>query len=221
MSQTTRLSTADRRELDHGIDPLPQQRRPCGHAGMPGQDLLLHGMMNPIAVDLVGLHIEATSGAPLVLLREHDAPHRVLPIFIGESEAASIAVALSGQSPPRPLTHDLMVTLVNTFDARVEAVEVTDVVDGSFTASLVLSGPAGGQRLDTRPSDAIALAVRLGAPLYVNDEVLEQAGAVIGDLTDDETSAPIDAESLDETIAEFRSFIDTVDPDDFGSHHGD
>jgi bifunctional DNase/RNase len=177
--------------------------------------------MNPIAVDLVGLHIEASSGTPLVLLREHDAPHRVLPIFIGESEAASIAVALSGQSPPRPLTHDLMVTLVNTFEVRVESVEVTDLVDGSFTASLVLSGPAGGQRLDTRPSDAIALAVRLGAPLYVDDDVLEQAGAVIGDLTDDEALEPIDAESIDEAIAEFRSFIDTVDPDDFGSDSAD
>ena len=172
--------------------------------------------MNPIAVDLVGLHVEATSGTPLVLLREHDAPHRVLPIFIGESEAASIAVALSGQAPPRPLTHDLMATLVTSLDVHIDSVEVTDLVDGAFTASLVLSGPAGGQRLDTRPSDAIALAVRLGTPLYVSEVVLEQAGAVIDDATEDEELDPADLESIDDAVAEFRTFIDTIEPGDFG-----
>lgn len=185
-------------------------------AGMGRGSLLFYSCMNPIAVDLVGLHVESTSGAPLVLLREHDAPHRVLPIFIGESEAASIAVALSGQAPPRPLTHDLMATLVATLDVRVESVEVTDVVDGAFTASLVLSGPAGGQRLDTRPSDAIALAVRVGAPLYVDDAVLEQAGAVIGE-ADDEAAGQLDPAVIDDEVAEFRSFIDTINPDDFGT----
>jgi bifunctional DNase/RNase len=172
--------------------------------------------MDPVAVDLVGLHVEANSGLPLVLLREQAPPHRVLPIFIGESEAASIAVALSGDAPPRPLTHDLMVTLVTRLDASVESAEVTDLVDGVFTASLVLWGPTGGQRLDTRPSDAIALAVRVGAPLFVSDSVLEQAGALLGEFTHEGTYDDLVDAAIDDAVADFRSFLDTVDPEDFG-----
>jgi hypothetical protein len=160
-------------------------------------------------VDLVGLHVEASSGAPLVLLREHDAPHRIVPIFIGGAEAASIAVALSGQALPRPLTHDLMASLVQSLDAHVDAVEVTDLRDGAFLAEISVSGPAGGHRLDTRPSDAIALAVRLGAPLFISDEVLDQAGAVL--------DAEPDEAAIDAAVAEFREFLDELDPADFAA----
>ena len=169
--------------------------------------------MRAIAVDLIGLHVETATGAPLVLLREHDLPHRVLPIFIGEAEAASIAVALSGEMPPRPLTHDLMAALVTSLEVHLDSVQVTDVVDGTFTAELTLSGPRGDHRLDTRPSDAIALAVRLGTPLYVNESVLDLAGSLLDD-SDDENF--IDDESIDREVADFRSFLDTLDPDDFG-----
>jgi len=158
-------------------------------------------------VDLIGLHVEATSGAPLVLLREHDAPHRVLPIFVGSAEAASIAVALSREVPPRPLTHDVMAALVESLDARVEAVEVTDLRDGAFLAELAVNGPHGARRLDSRPSDAIALAVRLGTPLFVSDAVLDEAGTVL-------TEAP-DEEAIDEAVAEFRSALEDLDSYDF------
>ena len=170
--------------------------------------------MKAIAVDLLGLHIETATGAPLVLLREHDTPHRVLPIFIGDAEAASIAIALSGESPPRPLTHDLMVALVTSLEAHVDSVEVTEVVDGAFTAALNLSSPAGGHRLDTRPSDAIALAVRLGTPLFVDESVLDQAGSLIEESADDVATAE---GAIDQEVADFRSFLETLDPDDFGS----
>ena len=174
--------------------------------------------MKAIAVDLVGLHIETATGAPLVLLREHDMPHRVLPIFIGEAEAASIAVALSGEPPPRPLTHDLMAALVTSLEVHLDSVHVTDVVDGTFTAELTLSGPTGGHRLDTRPSDAIALAVRLGTPLYVNESVLDLAGSLLDEAGDDDATEAdlIDEEAIDQEVADFRSFLDTLDPDDFG-----
>jgi bifunctional DNase/RNase len=151
-----------------------------------------------------------------VLLREHNAPHRVLPIFVGAPEAASIAIALSGQASPRPLTHDVMASLVHSLDAHVDAVEVTDLHDGAFLAAISVSGPGGGHRLDTRPSDAIALAVRLGAPLFVSDEVLDEAGAVIPEAPDDE--------AIDEAVAEFREFLDELDPASFadaGSVAGD
>ena len=161
-------------------------------------------------VDLAGLHIEATTGAPIVLLREHDAPHRVLPIFVGGPEAAAIALSLSGQTPPRPLTHELMASIVEQLDARVDSVEVTELLDGAFLAHLTLSGPTGHQQLDSRPSDAIALAIRLGAPMFVSEAVLDEAGTVL-----DESSDELDDETIDGAVAEFRSFLDELDPSDF------
>ena len=157
-------------------------------------------------VEIVGLHVEATTGAPLVLLREHDEPHRLLPIFVGDPEAASIALALSGESSPRPLSHDVMAALMTSVDAHVDAVEVTEVRDGAFLAELAISGPTGGARLDTRPSDAIALALRLGAPLFVSDAVLDEAGTVL-------TEEP-DEDAIEEEVAEFRSLLDELDPAD-------
>lgn len=160
-------------------------------------------------VEIAGIHIEATSGAPLVLLRERDAPHRVLPIFVGGPEAAAIAVALSGQSLSRPSTHDVMAALVESLDAEVERVEVTDFRDGAFLAELTVSGPSGGRRLDTRPSDAIALAVRLHAPLFVSDTVLDEAGTTLQEAPDEET--------IDDEVSQFRSFLDGVEPSAFGT----
>jgi hypothetical protein len=160
-------------------------------------------------VDIVGLHLEATSGAPLVLLREQAEPHRVLPIFVGGAEAASIALALSGEEPPRPLTHDLMAALMVSVDAHVDAVEVTELRDGAFLAELAISGPAGGARLDTRPSDAIALALRLGAPLFVSDQVLDEAGTVVEE--------ELDEAAIEDEVAEFREQLAQLDPTEIAS----
>jgi bifunctional DNase/RNase len=155
-------------------------------------------------LDVVGLHVEATSGAPLVVLRERDAPRRVLPIFIGGAEAASIAIALAGEAPPRPLSHDLMAALVKSLGARVKAVEITALQNGAFFAELAVSGPDGERRLDARPSDSIALAVRLDAPLYAGEDVLSEAG---GELVDQP-----DEEAIDRAVAEFRTYLEGLDP---------
>src|SRR4051812_1306145 len=120
-------------------------RSPCEGGNVVGR-ISVCGGMRAIPVDVVGLHVEASTGAPLVLLRERASPHRVVPIFIGKSEATSIAIALSGQSAPRPLTHDLMAALVDRLDVHVDSVEVTDLVDGAFIATLNLSGATGGRR---------------------------------------------------------------------------
>jgi hypothetical protein len=162
-------------------------------------------------VDLLGVHVEATSGTPLVLLQEQDEPHRVLPIFIGGPEATSIALAISGHVPARPLTHDLMARLVETLDATVDAVEVTGLRDGTFLAELALTVASDQRRVDSRPSDAIALAVRVGAPVFVSDVVLDLAGVTLR-TTDD--GIP-DEESIDEAVAEFRRVLDDIDPADF------
>ncbi len=154
-------------------------------------------------VELIGLAVEAGSDAPVVLLRERDEPHRVLPIFIGPVEATAIALALGDETPPRPLTHDLLATLVDTAQARVERVEVTELRDGTFLADLAVSGPAGERRVDSRPSDAIALAVRVDAPLYVAGAVLDEAGTVLAET--------LDEEAIDEEVARFRSLLQTLD----------
>ena len=165
---------------------------------------------------VAGMGVEASSGIPLVLLREDDEPHRVLPIFIGAHEATAIALAGRSELLPRPLTHDLMAALVQSLDGRVDAVEVTELRDGAFKASLAVHGPAGEQRLDTRPSDAIALALRLGAPVFVAEEVLDAAGAVVG-APDGERGeqAALDQAAIDEAVEQFRSFLDDVDPAQF------
>ncbi|HZA78132.1 MAG TPA: bifunctional nuclease family protein [Acidimicrobiales bacterium] len=154
-------------------------------------------------VDLIGLSLEAGSGAPVVLLREHDVPRRVLPIFVGPTEATAIALALGDRLPPRPLTHDLLATLVETLHAHVERVEVTELRDGTLFAELAVSGPTGERRLDSRPSDAIALAVRVDAPLFVSGLVLDEAGATLAE--------SLDEEAIDDAVAQFRSALDTLD----------
>ncbi len=161
-------------------------------------------------VDLVGIHLESTTGAPVLLLREHEAPHRLLPIFIGGAEAAAIALAVSGQTPSRPLTHDVMATIVEGLDGRVDAAEVSELRDGSFLAHLALSGPGGELRLDTRPSDAIALAVRLNAPVYVSEQVLNEAGTMPPAEIDEELD-----EELESEVGRFRDFLDELEPSDF------
>lgn len=163
-------------------------------------------------VDIAGIALEASSGAPLVVLREQDEPHRLLPIFIGGVEASAIALAATGQAPPRPLTHDVMAALIDSLDGHLDAVEVTELTDGTFFASLNVSGPAGERRVDSRPSDAIALAVRAGAPVFVSESVLDEAGS----LPDAEgAEAQLDEGAIDAAVESFRSFLDDVDPDAF------
>jgi uncharacterized protein len=159
-------------------------------------------------VDVLGLSLEANDGVPLVLLRERDAPRRVLPIFIGGREALAIALALSGETPARPLTHDLLAAVIETLDVSVNHVEVTEVRAGTFVAELFLSGPSGGVSLDSRPSDAIALALRLDAPLFASDDLLDHAGVLV--------STEAEERAIDEDVARFRAFLDEVDPDEFG-----
>lgn len=160
-------------------------------------------------VEVAGLHMEATTGAPLILLREQDEPHRVLPIFVGAPEASAIALALTGQLPPRPSTHDVMAALIESLDAEIVRVEVTGFQDGAFRAELTVSGPAGGRQLDARPSDGIALALRLDAPLFVSESVLDEAGTVLEEAPDEE--------AIDDEVSEFAAFLDEIDPADFGA----
>lgn len=152
-------------------------------------------------------------GQHLILLKPLTEPTgegRVLPIWIGPQEATSILMAVEGVEAPRPLSHDLMKTLLAAVDARVERIEVTRIEDGTFYAEITLLTVAGGEILDARPSDAVALACRVDAPIWVADEVLDEAGIP------DETERSSGAEGAEEEkLEEFKRFLDEVDPEDF------
>ena len=172
-------------------------------------------------VDITGIALEANTGAPLVVLREHDEPHRLLPIFIGGPEATAIAIAAAGERTPRPMVHDVMAALVKSLDGQVDRVEVTDIEDGTFFATINVTGPTGDRRVGSRPSDALALAVRTGAPVFVADDVLDVAGSLPpaeGEAADQDTaelSPELSADEIDAEVDSFRSLLDDLDPSDF------
>ena len=144
---------------------------------------------------------------PLVLLREHDAPHRIVPLAVGGNEAMAIAFGLQGVEVPRPLTHDLLVSTVAALGSRVSRVVVTHVTEGTFHARLYLETAAGDEtEVDSRTSDAIGVAVRTGSPIYVDERVLDEAG-VEPDGTE-ETSV-----EEEERLAVFREFVNSLDVD--------
>ena len=128
-----------------------------------------------IHVVVHALTTDSNSKQQMVWLRAVDKDMMV-PIVIGNTEAMSIYAELKGEQTPRPLTHDLLRTILDHFDAKVEEVKIVDLKDGIFFAELVLSQKGEKLRLDARPSDSIALALKFGAPVYVSDEVMTSAG---------------------------------------------
>jgi len=161
-----------------------------------------------VQVRVLGIALDAARQHIVLLkpLLEEPGAGRILPIWIGEQEATSILIALGGGEAPRPLSHDLMKTLLETLGAEVERVEVTRIEDGTFFAEITLTTPSGRQVVDARPSDSVALAVRFQAPIWVADELLDEAG-IPAEMVDQGT----DEEKLDE----FKQFLEDVDPDDF------
>ena len=162
-----------------------------------------------VQVRVVGLAVDSRS-QPVILLKpilEEPGTGTMLPIWIGAQEATSIFIAVEGAEAPRPLAHDLMKTLLDTVGAEVERVEVTKIEGGTFYAEITLRTREGRRILDARPSDSIALAARVDAPIWVADEVLEEAGIV------DETEGPHEDEEA--KLEEFKKFLEEVDPEDF------
>jgi uncharacterized protein len=162
-----------------------------------------------VEMELVGVRVELPSNSPIVLLRETGGQRRVLPIFIGGPEATAIAFALDGVVTPRPMTHDLMKDLLDDLGARVERIVVTDLSERTFFAEIHLQAGDGAHRVSSRPSDAIALAVRVGAPIFAAEEVVDEAATVIED-DGEETES-------EDVVEQFREFIDKVSPEDFAS----
>ncbi|WP_420450263.1 bifunctional nuclease family protein [Ilumatobacter sp.] len=159
-----------------------------------------------VPVELVGVRVEVPANTPMVLLREQSGRHRLLPIYIGSPEATAIHYALEGIEPPRPFTHDLFLTALDELGASIERIVVTEIVERTFYAEVHLTSAAGDKVLSSRPSDAIALAVRCGAPLFAGDELIAEHGQ-------DPPEEP--EEDAAEIIDEFKDFLESVDPDDF------
>ena len=158
-------------------------------------------------MDLVGVRVEIPANTPMVLLQETVGDQRLLPILIGGAEASAIHYALEGVQPPRPLTHDLFVTVLQTLGAQLDHVLVTEVRDHTYYAELHLTTPEGPKVVSSRPSDAIALAVRCGAALFAADDLLDEVGQL---------PAPEPEDEAEEIIDEFKDFIEHVNPEDFG-----
>ena len=147
----------------------------------------------------------------VVILKEK-ITDRYLPIWIGAAEADAIAVKLQGVHVPRPLTHDLLQSLIDSLGASINSIVVSDLQNDTFFAKIVLIVDGGQMEVDSRPSDAIALAVRVDAPIYAEEVVLDKAGIVLpaqgedGELSDDDLTR----------LAPFKDFIDTLNLDDLG-----
>ncbi|GAA4365825.1 bifunctional nuclease family protein [Paeniglutamicibacter cryotolerans] len=155
-------------------------------------------------LEIVGVRIELPSNQPLVLLKEVDGP-RHLPIWIGAPEASAIAMSQQGIEPPRPMTHDLLINVLQALGKPLLRAELISVEDTIFKASLVF---ADGVSVDARASDAVALVLRAGCPLLCAEEVLADAGVLVGN-----GGESVDGE--EERIREFREFLDDVEPEDF------
>jgi bifunctional DNase/RNase len=162
------------------------------------------GRVRLIEVVVESVRVHMLSSQHVVILKESERD-RYLPIWIGSSEANAIAMRLQGLSAERPLTHDLMVSVLGALGARVSRVVVTHVTEGTFHARLYLENAGGDEsEVDSRTSDAIAVAVRTGSPIYVDERVLDEAGV--------EPDSEDDGED-DERLAVFREFVNSLDVD--------
>ncbi len=161
-----------------------------------------------LEVTVEAIQVSLISPHRIVLLKEVER-ERYLPIWIGACESEAIAMRLQGITPPRPLSHDLMLNLIRELGASLEFVVVTALRNDTFYARLALTRDEEPLFLDCRPSDAIALAVRAEVPIYVEDEVMQEVGLTPdGDLLGGNGSAE------DEELEIFRRFLDRLDLDD-------
>ena len=161
-------------------------------------------------MDIYGVSFDLVGKQPIVLLKTADG-NRFLPIWIGHPEAAAILMKLQNASSPRPLTHDLVTDMLAQLDAQIVRVTVTELRDNTFYAAITLMRNGSEIEIDSRPSDAIALAVRVEAPIFADDGVIE------------ESAIEFEGEEVneEEIVSEFRSFLDSVSPEEFAVEEGE
>ena len=175
-------------EIPEGSDRLR-----AGHILRPMREVQIYG----VSFDMVGKQ-------PIVLLKTVD-DNRFLPIWIGHPEAAAILMKLQGADTPRPMTHDLIVDMLDQADTTCERISITELRDNTFYASITLSVSGSEIEIDSRPSDALALAVRMAAPIFVADEVIDESSIEFEQGEEDN----------DEVVEKFKDFLDDISPEDF------
>jgi hypothetical protein len=153
---------------------------------------------------IYGVSFDVIGKQPIVLLKTVEG-NRFLPIWIGHPEAAAILIKLQGTSLPRPMTHDLLTAVLGTFEAEIQRITVTELRESTFYATLTLMKDGTEIEVDSRPSDALALAVRTDAPIFASNDLVEE-NAIEFEREVDET---------DEIVEGFRDFLESVSPDDF------
>jgi bifunctional DNase/RNase len=161
--------------------------------------------MAVVEVKINGLAVDAQAKSHVVILKEKDG-ERVLPIWIGPAEAQAIARELAGQRFQRPLTHDLIATIVEGLKARVTRVVIADLKDNTFFAQLLVDREGEVVVIDARPSESLAVALRCGADIFVNEKLLAEPG---------EQDEPTE----EEKAQELRKFLENLDPEDFGKYN--
>ena len=160
-----------------------------------------------IEMQLGGLGFDPKNMSPIVLLRDGEE-RNFLPIWIGMFEAAAIAMELQDFKPPRPMTHDLLTKIINDLNGKVDRIIVNEIIDDTFYATIELYRKDKEQekiKVDARPSDAIAIAVRANVPIFVSEQVMMKAKMV-------------NAEKDEEETKKFKEFIDNINPEDFGKY---
>lgn len=139
-------------------------------------------------MDILGLSTSPSSGGAYALILNEVSGSRRLPIIIGSYEAQAIALELEHIKPPRPMTHDLMKQLVEAFDYSLKYIFISELKEGTFFSKMIFEGPEGEVSVDSRPSDAVALAIRFSSPIFVSTSVLDDAGIVSEELDPKATS---------------------------------
>jgi uncharacterized protein len=154
-----------------------------------------------IEMKIAGIAIDAITRSPIVLLKD-PSERRALPIYIAQDQARAILGALEKQISPRPLTHDLMVNMFEAWDMALERIIIHSLQDNTFYALMIIRQGETKKEIDARPSDAIAIALRTNAPIWVMEEVIADA------------SIPVDRDADEEERQAFRSFVSNLRPED-------
>jgi bifunctional DNase/RNase len=162
---------------------------------------------------IYGVSFDLVGKQPIVLLKTADG-NKFLPIWIGHSEAAAILMKLQSQAPPRPMTHDLFSDMLEQLEAQVVRITVTELRENTFYAQITVQQAGRYIVVYSRPSDAIALAIRAEAPIFAADRVIEESAIEF-------EGEDVDQEVLDAEVAKFRNFLDEVTPEDFAVENGE
>ena len=158
-------------------------------------------------MNIYGVSFDLVGKQPIVLLKTAEG-NKFLPIWIGHPEAAAILMRLQSQAPPRPMTHDLLSELLEQLEAQVVRITVTELRENTFYAQITVQQDGREIEVDSRPSDAIALAIRADAPIFAADSVIAESAIEF-------EGEDVDHEVLEAEVATFKHFLDEVTPEDF------